>query len=541
MKKNIITTLSALFLASILVLTSCKNDLLDLGPIDYYGSQSYWKNESHVKSYVVGLHKNMRDVSWTHMIVFGELRGGGVSDADATIDGSAINYGNILKQNFDEVNTGVSNYADYYGKITNCNLFIKKVNEASFLNDEQKAYYLGIGHGLRAFYFFDLYRVFGSVPLRLGTEVIDGVLDVVALRKKPSPADSVVLQIKDDLQKSYDYFGNNTQFDKLNLGGDKNYWSKAATECLMGEVYLWTSKVSTGNFTANPNDLAIAKKHLESVKDNYGLSLLPNFTDVFNAKTGKNNKEQVFSIAFAENEASNALGTFCYNTSTGMMMNSSYQKDGVTKFGDPVGFVSGGTVMRNEHKKGLYLMFDDEDTRREATFAAAYTSLAEGANLAGLITRKNLGYRNAAGVWQFVGDFTYYRLPWVYLSLAEIANMEGANADVEKYINLVRERAYGNKWSDAFKYVAGDFTKNELAILAEKDKEFVQEGQRWWDMRRMTLTKGGKHLVFAPEGNIDSDTPLLSESTEAYKVLWPINKSQLDNDDQLEQTPGYSK
>ncbi|MCS2808001.1 hypothetical protein NXY17_00030 [Bacteroides fragilis] len=43
-----------------------------------------------------------------------------------------------------------------------------------------------------------------------------------------------------------------------------------------------------------------------------------------------------------------------------------------------------------------------------------------------------------------------------------------------------------------------DFTTNELAVHStEKDKEFIQEGQRWWDLRRMTLTKGGTPLFSA--------------------------------------------
>lgn len=124
--------------------------------------------------------------------------------------------------------------------------------------------------------------------------------------------------------------------------------------------------------------------------------------------------------------------------------------------------------------------------------------------------------------------------------MAEIANMEGDNANVEKYINLVRERAYANNWDvDKYGYKASDFTTNELAILHEKDKEFVQEGQRWWDLCRMTLTKGGKHLVFCKEGSLNGQNPILNESTEAYKVLWPLNTSLLNNDTQLKQTPGY--
>lgn len=81
--------------------------------------------------------------------------------------------------------------------------------------------------------------------------------------------------------------------------------------------------------------------------------------------------------------------------------------------------------------------------------------------------------------------------------------MESDHSGIEKYINLVRKRAYASNWDEnKHGYKSGDFTQNELAILHEKDKEFVQEGQRWWDVLRMTLTKGGKHLVFCKEANL---------------------------------------
>lgn len=138
-------------------------------------------------------------------------------------------------------------------------------------------------------------------------------------------------------------------------------------------------------------------------------------------------------------------------------------------------------------------------------------------------------------VWD--ADAVIYRLPLVYLMLAEIENMQ--NGDVAKYINMIRERAYGNNWDiSKYGYVNADFTTNELAILNEKDKEFVGEGQRWWDVRRMTLTKGGKHLVFCKEGSIGTTEPILSEA-ESYKVLWPIETEMLNKDPKLVQTPGY--
>ena len=532
----------ALFMALVagITLSSCKKDL-DLAPIDYYGSGSYWQNESHVRSYLIGLHKNMRDVAWTHMIIFGEMRGGGVAHSGATIDGSAINYGDLVNQNLTNTSMGgVSNYADYYGKITNCNLFIKKVEEADFLTEDRKGYYLGMGYGLRAFYFYDLYRVYGKIPLRTGIDVIEGVLDPAALYMEQSECDAVVEQIKSDLENSYKNFGAANTFDPLGLGGDKNFWSKAATECLMADFYLWISKVSAGNYTANTSNLAEAKKHLNNVITNYGLSLLPSFGDVFDAKK-KNSKEMIFAVGYSETEATNSLGTFAYNTTTGMVYQKFYKEDGVTLFGDPLG-LKGGTVMRNEHKIGLYQMYDDEDTRRDKTFVPAYNAKAEWAEkgmIAGLITSKNLGYMTATGTWSFCGDFPYYRLAWCYLALAEIANMEGDGAGVVQNINEVRKRAYGSAWNEAvYGYKAGDFKANELAILHEKDKEFVQEGQRWWDVRRMTISKGGKALVFCEEGNIDDPEALL-EDNEAYKLFWPLDAVLLSKDPALKQTPGY--
>lgn len=151
---------------------------------------------------------------------------------------------------------------------------------------------------------------------------------------------------------------------------------------------------------------------------------------------------------------------------------------------------------------------------------------------------KNLGSLNAQGNRVYDGDLILYRLSWVYLALAEIANMESDNANVEKYINLVRNRAYKSE-AGSHIYKASDFLTNELAILHEKDKEFVQEGQRWWDLCRMKNAKDGIPLVFCIEGDIDNKVAILDQKTEAYKVLWPLDQNILDNDSALEQTPGY--
>lgn len=80
-------------------------------------------------------------------------------------------------QNFDRNNTGVTGFGGHYGRLANINLFIDRVSKADYIDDAKKKFYLGQAYGLRAFIYFELYRIYGGVPLRLDVEVIDGVLD----------------------------------------------------------------------------------------------------------------------------------------------------------------------------------------------------------------------------------------------------------------------------------------------------------------------------------------------------------------------------
>ena len=531
--KHIQSILAALL--SAMALVSC-NDWLTLGPIDYYGSESYWKTEANFDSYIDGMHKNMRDQAWTHTIMAGELRGGTHIDGTSS-DGSSVSYADIITQTFDEDHTGLSNFGGYYGPITNVNLFIARLNATDVVPEAKKATYLGIAHGLRAFYYFDLFRLYGTVPLRLTADVVEGELDPLKLYMARSEAADVMAQIKEDLQKSLDYFGSaNT------IPYGKSYWSKDATEVLAGEVYLWSAKVATGNQSAGgAADIAKAKTYFTNVMNNYGLSLQGNFADVFSV-TNKLNSEVIFAIHYGEGEATNALADYTYMSDGRGITTEQLDATG-HRFGDPFGLNAAG-IQRYQYLDNIFLSFDPNDTRRDATFKASYSkSVFEQTGkleMVGTHVHKNIGYTNDAGVHQFIGDFMYYRLPLVYLSLAEIANYEGNGADVAKYINLVRKRAYGSNWNEAtYGYTAGSFTANELAILGEKDREFLQEGQRWHDLRRMTLTKDGKHLVFCAEANPKNNGRPILDEAQSHKLLWPIDKNVMNSDKELKQTPGY--
>ena len=564
MKKNkIFSLVTAAMLTAGMGMSSC-SDLLDLAPIDYYGAGNFWKTEAQAIGNITNQMSSLRGYNFKNAITYGELRGGAYTLESTGSDGASLNAQSIREQNLSQTNYGESNFGGYWGLISKANLFIQNVEEADyFAKEETKNYCLGMVYGMRAYYYFTMYKNYGTVPLRLTPDIENGNYDTSTMYKGRSNAADVMAQIKSDIQKSLQYFGSQTTFNFDNKSKNaKYYWSKAATEMLAGEVYLWNAKVAVADQPAVPADLATAKTHFENVIKNYGLSLQAKFTDVFSAGN-KQNSEIIFAYPYSETETTNGnMAAYSYGIVTGYTIGSAYDAEG-NLWNNPN--MVGSTVQRYQYANALYYQFDAEDTRRDATFVASYHDKAA-TQLRGTFVCKMLGNISSnSGYRAYDADQPVFRLAEAYLALAEIANYEGNDADVEKYINMIRERAYGENWDAAvYGYKAGSFVENEVAVLHEKDKEFVQEGQRWYDVRRMTTVKGGSdtdHFVFQPQGHIaygltitenmkelnpaswEDAKPIvvapLIDKTQAYRVLWPLSASDLASDKDLTQTPGY--
>ena len=544
-------------------MSSCA-DKLDLAPIDYFGAGNFWKTEAQAIGNIHNQMASLRGKNFDNAITYGELRGGAYTLENTGSDGAMLNAVAIVSQNLSQTNPGMSNFGGYWGLVEKANLFIANVENAEyFAKQETKDYCLGMVYGMRAYYYFIMYRNYGGVPLRLTPDVENGNYDTSTLYMARATASQTMAQIKSDIQKSLNYFGSQTTFNFNNAKKNaKYYWSKAATEMLAGQVYLWNAKVSVGDQAATPGDLATAKTHFESVVNNYGLALQENFADVFSA-TNKQNSELIFAYMYDENEATNGnLAMWNYGIVTGYTIGTAYDREG-NLWDNPDQISS--TVQRYQFSNALYYQFDAADTRRDATFNASYHDQAA-TQLRGTFVRKMLGNISAKTSYRaYDADQPVFRLAEAYLALAEIANYEDDATNVEKYVNMIRERAYGANWDAAtYGYKAGSFVENEVAILHEKDKEFIQEGHRWYDVRRMTTVKGGTatdHFVFQPQGHIaygltitDDMKELSASSWEdakalevkpilgtdvAHRVLWPLSTSDLNNDPELVQNPGY--
>ena len=517
---------SILLFLSALLYVSC--DALDLSPEDYYGSGNFWTKEAQVEGYMNGLHNNLRS-SYTMFYVLGEARGGTSRYGTSSL-GTSMSYSDPIKNNMlTKDNTGISNWYDLYGRIMQVNHFISEVsNGCSFLSESKKGFYLGRAYGLRALYYFMLYKTYGGVPLITDVKVLEGgKISADALYTERSTPETILKFIKSDLEASELNFGNNVTIDRA-------MWTKYATLMLKAEVYMWSAKVTTGDHQATGNsDLAIAQTALQPLINQF--SLLDNFSEVFSKKA---NDEIIFAIRFKDGEATNWAGPFIYYGN--IFEGQRYGRDGKL-MQDTLDLKGTVGQFLHEYKKALWDSYDDEDMRRDATFMDHYGSAQKEGF--GIAMKKGIGSVNSNNQRIFDTDIIVYRYADVLLMMAEIEN--ALSGKCANYVNEVRKRAYGKNWHPQFAYTDGSYADNELTILHERDKEFVWEGKRWFDVVRMH-DANGKSLAFSVAANYpnnetpDERVPLIKES-EAHKLLWPIDVNTLNNDPKLEQTPGYDK
>ncbi len=266
-----------IIIVATLFIVSCADDYLDLTPPQMVESEFY-KDPDNIYGAVIGCYDILgwdgahNSLSYFFADIIGRdgYKGGeGYGDQvwmNALIDFAYINNAETgAKLNLVWNNS--------YIAINRCNKVLENIDYAEGLSTKAKIKYIAEVRFLRAYFYFELIKIFGEVPL------VDHLLADNEYQQKKAPLEDLYKFIEDDFKYASEY---------LPARSDVGYGkaTKGAAFALLAKTYLYEK------------DWNNVLTYTNEVMNLPGYGLLNNYEDIFKIEN-ENSEEIVFAIQFA--------------------------------------------------------------------------------------------------------------------------------------------------------------------------------------------------------------------------------------------------
>lgn len=495
------------YLIALIVIISASfmgcNDFLTTAPENTISDTEFFKNEFQFDQGVLGAYAKLQDMHNLQWRVT-ELR----SD-NATVQFNDANRGPHPNWLLDEFTITTSNvilasyWQNVYQGIQRTNTVLNQIEEFEFSNQDFKNQLTGEAKFLRAFYYFNLVRLFGDVPL-----VIDQVRspnEAFATLEQRAPAEQVYEQILDDVSDAAELLPES--YSGENIGRA----TEGAARTLLAEVFL------------TQQDFTSARDELERVIE-IGYSLLLDFEDIFNP-VNKNHEETIFDVNYAELESNTSLGS-----------NFIYDFAPHNSGSEITGFAANPTGL-NIPTRGILNAYEEGDTRKDISIGYyidpdnSQHGIAIGDTIP--YVKKYDWPHSIPGVTN--SNWPVYRYAQVLLLMAEVINeIEGPTAEAYNYINQVRDRA------DLVDLAPG-LNQEEFreAVYNEQRVELAFENHRWFQLLRTDRAIDALTVHGDVHRNIQPHFNEPAYVIEEFKLLYPIPQRELTLNPNLNQNPGW--
>jgi len=437
-----------------LLLAACGKSFLDISPEHFQNEGDYFKTAEQFEQAVNGAYAPLQGLYTSSHWALAEMRSDNTSYQKNTGDASGFPKEELDEFREQDDNNYVYTYFNYcYNGISRCNTVLDHL-EGAAVDAQVKQQVTGQAAFLRAFYYFNLVRCFGDIPLV--THEVTSTTGAFSIAER-RPAADVYTQIMTDAQTAIDNLP-----DIWTDAADKGRAVKAAAQTLLAEVHL----------TLKQYDQAIPL--LRAVMQSpAGYDLLPDYAALYTL-ANKNNIESIFEIQYMEgssNEYSDFIYQFApYNAGTA-----------VTGFGLYAGSGSGWNIPTQD----MLDAYEAGDERLAASVSLSFTDPNTGRVVPYVVK-----YNTPHGLrYQTSSNFPVYRFADVLLMLAECLNETGFAANGEAYtlMNRVRQRAGLLPKTAGNTDPALDVSTQEAfrqAVWQERRVELAFENHRWFDLLR---------------------------------------------------------
>ncbi len=500
MNSSAITSLIIVCSLFLLSATACDNFLSERDPSNF-NKDNYFTQPSHAEGSVNAIYQSLYPIHTNQAWLITELRTGTLNST-FTANGGFPNFRIVrnLEMSADHPSVEVI-WNSHYRGIGNANTSITEIPEIQ-MDEAQKSRLLGEARFLRAYYYFNLVRVFGEVPLI--EQPVD--LDSPELNPDRASVEAIYELIVEDLTTAEEAgLPFNNESGRVTLG---------AVKALLADVYL--------TMAGYPMQMGAeyyerARDKTQEVIDSQEYFLFDSH-DAFRNKSQDNTGEHIFMVQFDELEQpSNAL-----------QIGLPPFKIGISAYSSEQGFTFAQTEFVESYETG------DKRAEEKAFFFTNYTSESDRSdtvNLGGYYNFKffdesaHLNTAQSGLNWQII------RYADVLLDFAEASNeISGPTPGAYEAVNGIRRRAGLSEYSG--------LTQEEFreAIWKEQWHELYFEGEIWFDMVRTRKAFNYTDGVFDDYvGHTLEGGNTLGER----ELLFPLPTSEIRNNENLNQNDGY--
>jgi hypothetical protein len=499
--KNIIKNYGLLALiAGVLGIAGC-SDFLDESDPSNFTVENYFTKPEHARSSVNAIYESMRNVmesgfngaDWS-MTEF-------ATGLAATDLGQAVNSYFVKDlRNTSDNGYGLRYWQFYYKGISNANLSIAKIPTITMDAAESKRL-LGEAYFMRAWYYFNLVRLFGNIPLI--TEPVS--LQSEQLRPSQANPEEVYNLIVADLKTA--------EAAGLPWTDPSGKVSLGAVKSLLAKVYLTMAGYP---LEKGSEYYGLAAKKAEEVIDSKQFKLFASYDDLHNPAK-KNVEENIFMIQYKTQVVPSGWQGFIipYNKQISAYsdeMAGIYATVDFVKSYDPAD-------LRAKEKQFFFTKFTSESDRSKVV------------DLGGYFIYKHFDITAQTTTANSDLNWPLIRYADVLLMFAEASNeVSGPTAKAYDAVNATRTRAQLPNLSG--------LSKDQLreAVWKERWYELCFENITWFDMVRLRKafnvnTKQFDNYI----GHKFSYGPVLTER----ELLFPIPTAELRNNTNLVPTKGY--
>lgn len=457
--KNLNSKYIVIFL---LLIFSCSDDFVNVDSQDQ-NSEDFFNSEADYQDALIAAYDPLQSTYLN--VMMGEIA------SDNTLAGgeSATDVPGIQEVD-DMIHTPINQqlrdiWSWMYGGVNRANFILEFQDKTDFPN---KNNVIAQARFLRAYYYFELVKWFGDVPLAVDKRIQFG--DQFTIERTPKA--EVYAQIELDLLFAVD----NLPYVQSQTGRI----TKGAAQALLGKVYLYQDKF-TDSATVLEDLINNGPYNLvKTIRIVEGVEIFPIFENDF-----ENNSESVFEIQYTDKEGA---GFGCLQCSEG---NVAVGFNGIRNYTGPV-FESGFSF--NVPTQKVVDAFEDGDIRKNtaildiSTWAdATSATFSTGFEHTGYFNRKyisrqgdlNTGDANLTNP----NNYRAIRFADVLLMAAEAKAELGELITAKDYLNEVRRRAFNVNDNS---HDVTTTNKDDLidAIYLERQLELVGEGHRFFDLVR---------------------------------------------------------